>query len=92
VKNTPNESASQQRPPTENNEQRKIRVNKTKPILGIAIEGGANTKVPMPRIAKVQVRVPLLVSCAITFQAAVKGPGRVSLGLAYLTAAWRERG
>jgi len=38
-------------------EQRVIRVNKTKPILGIAIEGGANTKVPIPRIAKVQVRM-----------------------------------
>lgn len=34
---------------------RVVRVEKTRPILGIAIEGGANTKVPLPRIAKVQV-------------------------------------
>lgn len=34
---------------------RMIRVNKTKPKLGIAIEGGANTKLPLPRIARIQV-------------------------------------
>ncbi|CRK92781.1 CLUMA_CG006236, isoform A [Clunio marinus] len=30
-----------------------IRVRKTKPILGIAIEGGANTKHPLPRIINI---------------------------------------
>lgn len=33
-----------------------ISVKKTKPILGIAIEGGANTKHPLPRIINIHVR------------------------------------
>lgn len=32
-----------------------ISVRKTKPILGIAIEGGANTKHPLPRIINIHV-------------------------------------
>lgn len=32
-----------------------ITVQKTKPILGIAIEGGANTKHPLPRIINIHV-------------------------------------
>lgn len=32
-----------------------ISVKKTKPILGIAIEGGANTKHPLPRIINIHV-------------------------------------
>lgn len=32
-----------------------ITVKKTKPILGIAIEGGANTKHPLPRIINIHV-------------------------------------
>jgi hypothetical protein len=32
-----------------------IAVRKTKPILGIAIEGGANTKHPLPRIINIHV-------------------------------------
>lgn len=32
-----------------------ITVRKTKPILGIAIEGGANTKHPLPRIINIHV-------------------------------------
>lgn len=34
-----------------------ITVKKTKPILGIAIEGGANTKHPLPRIINIHVSV-----------------------------------
>jgi hypothetical protein len=34
----------------------RITVKKTKPILGIAIEGGANTKHPLPRIINIHVR------------------------------------
>lgn len=34
----------------------KITVKKTKQILGIAIEGGANTKHPLPRIINIHVR------------------------------------
>lgn len=33
----------------------RITVRKTKPILGIAIEGGANTKHPLPRIININV-------------------------------------
>lgn len=33
----------------------RISVKKTKPILGIAIEGGANTKHPLPRIININV-------------------------------------
>lgn len=33
----------------------RITVKKTKPILGIAIEGGANTKHPLPRIINIHV-------------------------------------
>lgn len=33
----------------------KITVKKTKPILGIAIEGGANTRHPLPRIININV-------------------------------------
>lgn len=33
----------------------RITVKKTKPILGIAIEGGANTKHPLPRIININV-------------------------------------
>lgn len=36
-------------------ERQVIRIYKTKPTLGIAIEGGANTRQPMPRVAKIQV-------------------------------------
>ena len=38
----------------------RITVKKTKPILGIAIEGGANTKHPLPRIINIHVSVWLL--------------------------------
>lgn len=34
-----------------------ITVRKSKPILGIAIEGGANTKHPLPRIINIHVRL-----------------------------------
>lgn len=34
-----------------------ITVRKTKPILGIAIEGGANTKHPLPRIINIHVNI-----------------------------------
>lgn len=33
----------------------RVTVRKTKPILGIAIEGGANTKHPLPRIININV-------------------------------------
>lgn len=33
----------------------RITVKKTKPLLGIAIEGGANTKHPLPRIINIHV-------------------------------------
>lgn len=33
----------------------RITVRKTQPILGIAIEGGANTKHPLPRIININV-------------------------------------
>lgn len=36
-----------------------ITVKKTKPILGIAIEGGANTKHPLPRIINIHVSIIL---------------------------------
>ena len=32
-----------------------VTIPKTKPILGIAIEGGANTKHPLPRIINIHV-------------------------------------
>lgn len=35
----------------------RITVSKTKPILGIAIEGGANTKHPLPRIINIHVSI-----------------------------------
>lgn len=35
-----------------------VSVRKTKPILGIAIEGGANTKHPLPRIINIHVSTP----------------------------------
>ena len=35
--------------------QHRITVYKTKPTLGIAIEGGANTRQPLPRIINIQV-------------------------------------
>lgn len=38
-----------------------ITVKKTKPILGIAIEGGANTKHPLPRIINIHVSAKLIV-------------------------------
>lgn len=38
----------------------RITVKKTKPILGIAIEGGANTKHPLPRIININVSLMLL--------------------------------
>lgn len=34
-----------------------ITVKKSKPILGIAIEGGANTKHPLPRIINIHVSI-----------------------------------
>lgn len=34
-----------------------VTVRKTKPILGIAIEGGANTKIKLPRIINIHVRI-----------------------------------
>lgn len=37
----------------------RITVRKTKPILGIAIEGGANTKHPLPRIININVCNPI---------------------------------
>lgn len=39
----------------------RVTVKKTKPILGIAIEGGANTKHPLPRI--ININVSFLVLC-----------------------------
>lgn len=33
----------------------RITVKKTKPLLGIAIEGGANTRHPLPRIINIHV-------------------------------------
>lgn len=39
-----------------------ITVKKTKPILGIAIEGGANTKHPLPRIINIHVSTHSLTS------------------------------
>jgi len=39
----------------------RITVKKTKSILGIAIEGGANTKHPLPRIINIHVSVLSLV-------------------------------
>lgn len=36
-----------------------ITVKKSKPILGIAIEGGANTKHPLPRIINIHVSMRL---------------------------------
>lgn len=36
----------------------RVTVKKTKPILGIAIEGGANTKHPLPRIININVSRP----------------------------------
>lgn len=36
-----------------------ITVKKTKPILGIAIEGGANTKHPLPRIINIHVSLSI---------------------------------
>lgn len=40
---------------TDNEGNLRITVKKTKPILGIAIEGGANTKHPLPRIININV-------------------------------------
>lgn len=37
----------------------RVTVRKTKPILGIAIEGGANTKHPLPRIININVSAAL---------------------------------
>lgn len=37
----------------------RVTVRKTKPILGIAIEGGANTKHPLPRIININVSFAL---------------------------------
>lgn len=34
----------------------RIMVRKSKPLLGIAIEGGANTRHPLPRIININVR------------------------------------
>lgn len=34
-----------------------ITIPKSKPILGIAIEGGANTKHPLPRIINIHVKI-----------------------------------
>lgn len=39
----------------------RITVKKTKQILGIAIEGGANTKHPLPRIINIHVRFLFLI-------------------------------
>lgn len=46
-----------------------ITVKKTKPILGIAIEGGANTKHPLPRIINIHV---CLFDCFFKFTKAVE--------------------
>ena len=35
----------------------KVTIPKNKPLLGIVIEGGANTSQPLPRIVNIQVRV-----------------------------------
>ena len=35
-----------------------ITVHKTKPNLGIAVEGGAGTRQPLPKIIKIQVGLP----------------------------------
>lgn len=37
-----------------------ITVKKSKPILGIAIEGGANTKHPLPRIINIHVSASIV--------------------------------
>lgn len=42
----------------------RITVKKTKPILGIAIEGGANTKHPLPRIINIHVSTSIQRLCA----------------------------
>jgi hypothetical protein len=39
-----------------------VQIPKTKPILGIAIEGGANTKHPLPRIINIHVSRPKMQS------------------------------
>lgn len=44
-----------------------ITVKKTKPILGIAIEGGANTKHPLPRIINIHVNNFYPVLCVLLF-------------------------
>ena len=43
-------------PSTSAKELQEIKIFKSKPTLGIAIEGGANTRQPMPRVAKIQVK------------------------------------
>ena len=39
-----------------------VTVPKTKPILGIAIEGGANTKHPLPRIINIHVSLTTFIT------------------------------
>lgn len=41
-----------------------IRVSKSAPTLGIAIEGGANTRQPLPRIVTIQVRLAGTAPCS----------------------------
>ena len=47
----------QSRISTESNGDVRISIPKTKPFLGIAIEGGANTKHPLPRIINIHVSI-----------------------------------
>ncbi|KAK2156209.1 hypothetical protein LSH36_219g03059 [Paralvinella palmiformis] len=47
-------SPSGQISPTDNGELKSIVVHKTRPTLGLAIEGGANTRQPLPRIINIQ--------------------------------------
>ena len=44
-----------------------ITIPKSKPILGIAIEGGANTKHPLPRIINIHVKNSLLLKIGYKF-------------------------
>lgn len=45
----------------------RVTVKKTKPILGIAIEGGANTKHPLPRIININVSAEISCVCILSF-------------------------
>jgi len=52
----------------------RITVKKTKPILGIAIEGGANTKHPLPRIINIHVSTSIQPFCASLLRCKLDSP------------------